>query len=472
MQRLLVKVLKKTQETRYRDRNGLDYAKYRLRVKVEGSAIGALSVPKGVIGKETTIGREAMLPWGIKTRDLIVLDPGESARVLRPRKPVVDLGCAGPGRIELRSGDPDRDGYPEDVLANQFLAAVVQPHRGARLLSLKDCSGRDRFASPFEYIMAGKYILLGGAEPVLYESGSPGEIWKSEFERGEPVVSDTAVEIDYSRKLKEPEGVALRKHVRVSSDFPGTTELYTVSYAGKKKPAEREDGAGNGEDGDGKKKKDETDVSFGIRMSTRSEGDPVSLNVFELPAGGDLVRVRYHRPPYGRRWRWRDWRDEHFGLKPGFLVARNEGDGRAMAVLFAPGSGCLAAVRSDYPGPEVTIRHAPRKVKKGGRTRFGLAFLIGNDAASTGTSMFMGSVGRGGRGGIPVALTLRTARRVDAPRASVRTATGRRSVTLAAVDVPGAGRIHTKTITLPRAAFPLDCTVRAGGERLSVRLEA
>ncbi len=322
--------------------------------------------------------------------------------------------------------------------------------------------------------MAGKYILLGGAEPVLFESGSPGEIWKSEFDRGEPSVSDAAVEIDYSRRLKEPKGVTIRKNVRVSSGFPGTIEHYTVSYAGKKEPAEGETSGQDSGDGvgDGKKKEDRANVTFGVRMSTRSDGDPVSLNVFELPAGGELVRVRYHRPPYGRRWRWRDWRDEHFGLKPGFLVARNEGDGRAMAVLFAPGSGCLVAVRSDYPGPEVMIRHAPRKVKKGGRTRFGLAFLIGNDAVSTSASMFMGSVGRGGRGGVPVALTLRTARRVDAPRVAVRTATGRRSATLTAVDIPGAGRVHTKTIMLPRAAFPLDCTVRAGNETLSVRLEA
>jgi hypothetical protein len=39
------------------------------------------------------------------------------------------------------------------------------------------------------------------------------------------------------------------------------------------------------------------------------------------------------------------------------------------------------------------------------------------------------------------------------------------------MELPGAGRLYTKTLNFPRAAFPLDCTTAAGDERLELRLE-
>jgi hypothetical protein len=80
--------------------------------------------------------------------------------------------------------------------------------------------------------------------------------------------------------------------------------------------------------------------------------------------------------------------------------------------------------------------------------------------------------GRAGRGGVPVAITLRTRRRIERARATLLTAGGRRTATLARRDLPGAGHIYTKSLRLPRAAFPVSCAVKAGSERLSVDLEA
>ncbi len=478
MQRLLAEVRKKTLEKRYRDDNGLEFGRFKLVVKVKGAAAGALSVPKTFIGKEASLTRDFMFPWKVKKGDLLVLDPKESAKILRKRGPRVDLECTRAGVVEKRSGDVDSDGYAEDILANCFVSAVYQPQRGARLLSLRGCAGEDRFAQPLDYIMAGKYILLGGAEELIVEGGSPGEIWKSEFERTEPEPATGSAELRFSRSLKSPEGVTISKEVELESDLPGVVGRYVISYAGE---TERKDAKKDGDEasGDGsagkagdKKEKDETDVTFVVRMSTRADGHPASLSVFDVPGGRGLTKVRYHRPGYGRRWRWRDWRDEHFGLKPGFVISRHEREGRVLAILFGTRRGCHLSIRSDYQGPELQLRHAPRKIPKGGRALYGVAFLVGSDVAANDTTMFLASKGRAGRGGIPVALTVRTSRKGDPFRVSIRTAQGRRSVTLSARDLAGAGRVHTKTINIPRGSFPIECTTTVGGERLSVRVEA
>lgn len=469
MHRLLVKVRKKSLKKRYRDRTGLEYGRYALRARVEGSAMEALDVPKGVVGREISLTRDFLFPWGVKVGDLLVLDPAESGRVLCRRPPSVGRsGTTGAARLE--SGDVDRDGFPEDLLTNAFVRAVVQPHRGARVQSLSDCRGADRLAQPFDYIMAGKLILLGGVEEYLAEGGSPGEVWKSAFRRDDPVESDEAVEIGYARRLKSPEGVRLSKRIRVERDLPGVLEHYTISYAGK--PSSDGDG-GRSEDAEPKPKKDDrADVTLCARVVTPALGEVGSRNVFDVPGSSGLELVRYHRPGYGRRWRWRDWRDEHFGLRAGFVVSRHEELGSAMAVLFNRRRVGYVSVRRDYQGPELTISHVRGKLAKGRRRQYGLALLVGHAVSATADSLMLLTKGRPGRGGTPVAVTLRTEKRVERPRAVVTTAEGRKTLPLARRDLPAAGRVYTATLRVARGAFPLSCSASVGADRLSVELEA
>ncbi len=482
MHRLLVKVREKRLKKRYRDSNGLEYSRYALKAEVLGSAIDALKVPVRYIGRGVSLTRDFLLPWGVKVGDLLVLDPSESARVLCRGRPSGLGRCSTSGAPRVDSGDVDRDGFSEDLLTNAFVKAVVQPHRGARVQSLCGCDGIDRFAQPFDYIMGGKYILLGGTEAYIVEGGSPGDLWKAAFKREEPAKARDGVEIGYSHALKSPEGVALSKRVRVEREIPGVLESYTVSYAGK--PAK--DAKADGSDGDGREdgggqadrtdtkagKDDKADVTFCVRLSTPVHGEIGSRNVFDVPGPDGLELVRYHRPGYGRRWRWRDWRDEHFGLRAGFLVSRHEEIGAVMAVLFSPRKTAHVSIRRDFQGPEVTVRHVQRKIAKGRKQEYGLAFLVGHAVAATADSMLLLTRGRAGRGGVPVAITLRTQRRVERVRAAISTASGRRAAALSRRDLPHAGRVSTKIVRFPRAAFPLSCSVRVGGERLSVDLEA
>ncbi len=331
--------------------------------------------------------------------------------------------------------------------------------------------------------MGGRYILLGGVEEVVFESGSPGELWKSEFKRGEPAANGASAEIGYRLALKEPEGVEFSKEVRVLADLPGVIERYVLRYSGKPKKEEqpgdssdRGDGAPlgptDGRGKDGKKRKDEVDLTFGIRLSTPSDGHPASRNVFDVPTGRGMSLVRFHRPGYGRRWRWRDWRDEHAGLAAGFLISRHEELGRVLAVLFGPRRVPLVGIRCDFQGPELMIRHAPRKLTKGRRAEFGVGLFIGDAVAASESSMLLVSKGRAGRAGVPVAFTVRTSRRIEAPRVSLATARGRKTATLRSLDLPFAGTIYTKTLTLPKGSLPLTCTATVGRESLTCRLEA
>ena len=128
MLRLLARVQKSELKRRYRDPNGLEYGRYSLRVRIEGSAVAALSVPDRLVGREASLRRDFMMPWGVKRGDLLVLDPAESARVVSSRRAHRADGLPAVGRVRLESGDFDRDGYPEDVVANAFMSATVQPH--------------------------------------------------------------------------------------------------------------------------------------------------------------------------------------------------------------------------------------------------------------------------------------------------------------------------------------------------------
>jgi len=476
MHRLLVKVREKRLRKRYRDRNGLEYVRYALRARVEGSAIDALKVPRGHVGRDVSLTRDFLLPWGVKVGDLLVLDPSESARVLCRRRPPTLGRCSTTGVPRCESGDVDRDGFAEDLLTNAFVRAVVQPHRGARVQSLSDCAGTDRLAQPFDYIMAGKLILLGGVEEYIAEGGSPGDMWNAAFQRDEPAESADAVEIGYSHAPKSPQGVKFSKRVRVERGIPGVLERFTIAYAGKptKEGGATEPDGEPQEGGEGKKaqKKDEADVTLCLRLVTPVLGDVGSRNVFDVPGPDGLELVRYHRPGYGRRWRWRDWRDEHFGLRAGFLISRHEELGAAMAVLFNRRRVGHVSIRRDFQGPEVTVCHVRGKLAKGRRREHGLALLIGHAVTATADSLLLLTRGRSGRGGIPVAITLRTEGRIERPRAVVSTAEGRRTLLLPRRDLPGAGHIFTATLQVPRSAFPLSCTVRAGAERLSTDLEA
>jgi hypothetical protein len=466
--RLLAKVVAVEAGGRRAGPGGLRYGSYRLRVRIEGSAVGALEAPPSVVGRLRTVRRSCLLPWEPKRGDLLVLDPAESARVLAPRRSKAPRSLGRPGTAGVRRADADGDGWEEDVFSNCFVSGVVQEHRGARLLSLTGRDGRDRLSQPGAHIMSGDYVLLGGVEESVFEAGVPGDLWKARFSRQQ---SPAGAAVTYERKLKSPEGVTLTKRISVEPDLPGVVEVVRLSRAAKPdgaRGAERDeaDGEPSGE-GSG-----ETDLSPLFRMTVPVLGDVGALTVFDIPAHDGLSTVRFHRPPHGRRWRWREWKDESFGIRPGFLVSRNEREGNILAWLFAADRSPVVSVRSDFEGPEVSLRYAPAAVEPGGRAEFGSTFLVGDAAAVSGTSLLLVTAGRRVGSLVPVAITLRTSRRAARPRAALATPAGRRSVTLARTTLPGAGCVHSAVVRMSRASFPVRCSVTLGAERLSCVLEA
>jgi hypothetical protein len=466
--RLLAKVVEVEASGRRAGPGDLQYGSFRLRVRIEGSATGALAAPPSVVGKVRTVRRSCLLPWQPRRGDLLVLDPAESARFLAPRRSKGTRALARPGQAGVARSDADGDGWPEDVFSNCFVSGVVQEHRGARLLSLTGRDGRDRLSQPGAHIMSGEYVLLGGVEESVVEAGVPGDLWKARFSREE---SAGGRAVAYTKALKSPDGVTLVKEISVEPDFPGLIEVVRLSRAAKR-TGER-DAAGSGADGD---PPDEAaganDLSLAFRMTVPVLGAVGSLTMFEIPSRGELAQVRFHRPAHGRRWRWRDWKDEFFGLGAGFLVSRNEREGNLLAWLFAANRSPVVAVRSDFEGPEVMLRYAPVAVKPGKRVEFGSAYLAADAAAATGTSLLLATAGRRLGATVPVALTLRTSRRVARPRVVLATRRGRRSVALVQRSLPGAGRVHTAVVQASRASFPIRCSVALGDERLSCVLEA
>jgi hypothetical protein len=464
--RLLAQIVEAKETGRRHGRSALVRASFRLRVKVKGAAVGALGAPDGVVGREGTLRRDCLLPWAPRRGDLVVLDPAESARFLAPRgrERLVPGGTDAP---RVTGADTDGDGWPEDVFTNEFAAGAVQPHRGARLQSLVGRDGRDRFAQPMAHIMAGQYVLLGGAEVFLPETGMPGEVWKAPFAR---TVSAEAAEVGYSRKLDSPRGATLTQTVRMEPGLPAVLVLATATYAGRPK-SDKPDEGGSAKDGRGRRK-DTVELGLGFRMSTPVLGGVESRNLFEIPSGGDLARLRYHRPAHGRRWRWRDWKDEFFRLAPGFIVSRNEREGNALVVLFGGGPASVAIVRSDFEGPEVMLRGPRRTVAKGGRVSLGAAFLPADAVAASGTSLLAVTLGRRRGGDVSAAVLLRTSRRAGAPVAVVSGRRGRgRAVRLSERKIPGAGSVHAATVTLRAADLPAEFSASVGRERLACAVE-
>jgi hypothetical protein len=476
MQRLLVKITDKRLTRRSRDRNGLAYGRYALRVRVEGGAIDALSVPERFVGREASLARDFLMPWTPKKGDPLVLDPDESARILCPRaRPARGRPFLG-GRVRADSIDIDRDGFPEDVITGRFATIAVQPHRGARLAALLDPARHDRLGHTFDYLAEGKYVLLGGTEGIVEESGSPGELWNAPFAKDEPLEADGALEQSYHRSLKSPEGVRLSKTLRVEADLPGVAERYVIIYSGKRARGEGAEVPGEAPPAaraggrDKKRGEDETPITFSVSIWPSVVGEIPSLNVFDVPGRSGLRTVRFHPPRFARRWRWRDWHDEHFGVGPGFVLWRHERLGRPTAVLWNPRLVSYVSIRSDFEGPRLSVRHVTKRLRRGGRAEFGLGYLVGDAFAASASSLLLLSKGRKRGGVVPVAVTLRTGRRVTGARARVGTASGGRTCTLAPREIPGAGRVYTRVLEVPARSFPLTCTVTVGGETLHSEL--
>jgi hypothetical protein len=264
--------------------------------------------------------------------------------------------------------------------------------------------------------------------------------------------------------------VTLTQTVRADADLPGILVLATASYAGKPESerSDDEDSAGD----DRGPRKDTADLGLGFRVSTPVLGAVESRNLFEVPSGGDLVTVRYHRPAYGRRWRWRDWKDEFFRLAPGFVVSRNERDGNALVVLFGGGARSVAVVRSDYEGPEVMLRGPRRTVSKGGSVSLGAAFLAADAVAASGTSLLAVTLGRRRDGVVPAAIVLRTSRRAAGPVVALSGARARRrAVRLSKAEIPGAGAVHSAVVRVRPEELPIRFSVSVGGERLACTVE-
>jgi hypothetical protein len=471
MQRLLVTIIDTRLTKRFRDKSGFEFGRHALRVRVQGGAIEALSVPDRVVGREASLVRDFLLPWAPKKGDPLVLDPTETARILAPRSRSRSWDHLFAERESVTFEDVDRDGFAEDVIAGRFAAAAVQSHRGARLSSLVDPSGHDRLGHPLDYLSEGKYVLLGGTEALVEESGSPGEFWNASLSQVGPRAVPGALELGYRHGFKNPEGLALSKFVEVESDLPIVSERYILSYAGKRTP-ETETGpdgrpeAGRASPSGGREALDETPATFAVRIWPAVLGEVPSMNVLDVPGRGALRTVRFHPPQFSRRWRWRDWRDEHFGGGPGFALWRHERMGRPTAVLFNPRLVSYVSLRSDFEGPVINVRYATKHIPKGGRAEYGLGYLVGDAFAASGSSLLLISKGRKRGRAVPMAVTLRTSKHVRSARVVIATASGTRSCTLTPREIPGAGRVHVKVLEFPAGSFPLAWSLKLPGETL------
>jgi hypothetical protein len=429
----------------------------KLRVRVVGPVVAALSVPDRVKDRVLTVTRDVPMPWGIRAGDTVVLSPGEGARLLSSRRAEPPAPPEVSGEVRLDEADLDRDGYDEDVLSNAYVRAVLQPHRGGRLLSFVDGRGVDRLAQPGQHIMAGKYVLLGGAEDVIVESGTPGDLWNASLDRGPESGGSSVL---YTMDLKSPEGVRFAKRAALEPDLPLFSSEVTLRYEGRK--AERSNGEGDaGEGGDRKR------LSYAVRLST-AVGEPDSMNVFHVPGPRGMRVVRFHRPPHGSRWRWRDWRNERFGLTSGFLLSRHEQLERPLLVLFGGRRALYASFLNDLAGPETVLRHRTATVAAGRATTFGVAFLCGDAAAAAGRSALVLSRSRSGG---DLAVCVRTGRRADRLRASLHVGGRRRSLTLVPRRLGRAGFVMAGTLSGGEAAGPVRCRVAVGGDHLAAELE-
>ena len=130
------------------------------------------------------------------------------------------------------------------------------------------------------------------------------------------------------------------------------------------------------------------------------------------------------------------------------------------------------SIRCDYTGPEVSVLHVPRKVGKGRRVEFGAAFLVGERVACAGDSMLLVSRGVKAGGEVPLALTLRTGRRLERARATVSTRRGKRTVSLRRRDLPQVGVVLTGAADVPADDLPVTVSATPRDERLSLTLEA
>jgi hypothetical protein len=458
MQRLLVEVLEVKREKRYKNRQGLQCSQVDCLVKVKDTARKTLRLPKGIRGKRTKVTRQCLLPWEIKPGDNLVLDPQESRRVIAELiPPSFPQGIEQPylEQALLYSQDVNYDGLKENILENSFLKAIIAPHYGARLWELwaKGKNQNQLFGSG-SYDKDG-WVELGGVEESISGMEKPDELWNANYKRGG---SQRQPAFNYHFSCKKEEGLETKKSFSIEPNAPILYQVSEFKYRGKdKKPKEKE----------------EISIEYCPKVFFAMGGEANFHNLFFVPTRETLIKARYHKPAWTRRWEggfW-DWRRKCPGIDPGFILLSNEIKGDSLAVLFHPKMVSFAWVGTNSRSPRLFLSHCPQKLKKGAKVSYGIIYILADAFDLNQSSLLLLSLGKGSSSSCPLAITLRSSKRYKDCSVTLTIDGEERKVILKPKGYPQVGKVFHRCLIWPQDFSSVSVSFKKGGESLGCQLK-
>ncbi len=353
----------------------------RARVRVTGAAPKGLPIPETVIGREGEVTRHVLFDWELTAGAVILLSIEESRGILRPEGPE-DPPPSPPGACALRvEADLNQDGFPEQILENAFVRAVVSPHHGGRLAGLTVRGSGVQLLTPTSEL-AGSYADLGGVEDRLGDDA--GELWKQRF-----AVTETSADGApgaFARLRAQPDshkGLSIAKSVALDPDLPAVRLETAFHYAGKGEPPAAAPPTGPAPE------KDQLDLDYTARAlflpaHAGEAPSPDSRIRIDLPLATRVESLRYHAGL---------WCYPYSGLPLGAVLLDDEATGSALLMLTDPATLGNVDLNLEGCGLEVRLRMLHEKLDADRQRTFGLLLAAGCAAAATPRIAAVASIG-------------------------------------------------------------------------------
>ncbi|MCK4352439.1 hypothetical protein KAW65_03415 [candidate division WOR-3 bacterium] len=339
MQRALTKVIKVEKTVNQKEKDspacpspshfacrsgaGREIVKLRCRVRIKEAGASGFKLPKHMKGRVYQVTRKCVYPWLIAKGDDIILNPEEVKRRIKPSK-----------------FDINRDGYPEEILENEFLKVTILPHFGARIWSLVyKANGKDKFKPTLQY-GKNEYVELGGADDHI-EFEPPGKLWNAEFKTNKK---------GYYKYEKH--GLKIVKHIKLIPGLPILQEIITIKS----------------------KKKNKIFFWHRIPINVSLKGhEPV---VF-IPTQEKLAHRRYHPAlsPWPHHYKY-------YGIKLGAFIVLNEKTDENLLWITKPKSLDVLTILARPQLFIIAPYWVQKELKKGNQIKYSFLYILGEQCYS------------------------------------------------------------------------------------------
>jgi len=205
-------------------------------------------------------------------------------------------------------------------------------------------------------------------------------MWQSRITHRFPDRWRPSVGYEYRASFPKKQKLQIIKRVILLEDKPLLNYSYKFTVPPKAKPkADKKSG-----------KNKSVKLKFCPRLFIGLAGEIDHSNLFIVPTTEKIVKIRYNKPFWVKRWNeghW-NWHNMHFGTRSGFIIANNDQKATVIAIIFNP-----AKVQSIWTGvntaaPRVFLPYLAKTISSGKHIEYGFAVLVGDRFGDPGSIFF------------------------------------------------------------------------------------